>query len=451
MVVYGASGFTGQYVVEFVYRAAQEHRISWAVSGRNEGKLRATLDSAGQRLGADLSSTPIIISDSSDQPSLLAMAAQAKIVLNCVGPYRFYGEPVVDACVESGTHHIDISGEPQYLEKMQLNYHQKAVENGVYVVGACGFDSIPSDLGQVCVKKAMGGDVNSIETYLKVMIPDLPGASLNFGTWQSAIHGFANAKELRGLRKSLYPERMPSQSPKLKPSFVNFWVFPFLATILPNSVSNFFKQLTQEYFLAQELLPLGTLHYSQVVDSWCLPFMGSDKSVMTRTQRGFFHDKDQRPAQIQTYVMLSSLWNCILTILVLMVFGILAGFKWGRSILENYPGLCSLGRVSKSGVPQAKADNTNFEMVLVGEGWAQGADTEGAPSRRVTTLVRGKNVGYGATCECMVQAGLVILQEMDRLPNAGGVYPPGYAFAETTLVDRLNKHEVTFTSTVKDL
>jgi len=413
MVVYGASGFTGQYVVEFVYRAAQEHRISWAVSGRNEGKLRATLDSAGQRLGADLSSTPIIISDSSDQPSLLAMAAQAKIVLNCVGPYRFYGEPVVDACVESGTHHIDISGEPQYLEKMQLNYHQKAVENGVYVVGACGFDSIPSDLGQVCVKKAMGGDVNSIETYLKVMIPDLPGASLNFGTWQSAIHGFANAKELRGLRKSLYPERMPSQSPKLKPR--------------------------------------GTLHYSQVVDSWCLPFMGSDKSVMTRTQRGFFHDKDQRPAQIQTYVMLSSLWNCILTILVLMVFGILAGFKWGRSILENYPGLCSLGRVSKSGVPQAKADNTNFEMVLVGEGWAQGADTEAAPSRRVTTVVRGKNVGYGATCECMVQAGLVILQEMDRLPNAGGVYPPGYAFAETTLVDRLNKHEVTFTSTVKDL
>jgi len=409
MVVYGASGFTGQYVVEFVYRAAQEHRISWAVSGRNEGKLRATLDSAGQRLGADLSSTPIIISDSSDQP----MAAQAKIVLNCVGPYRFYGEPVVDACVESGTHHIDISGEPQYLEKMQLNYHQKAVENGVYVVGACGFDSIPSDLGQVCVKKAMGGDVNSIETYLKVMIPDLPGASLNFGTWQSAIHGFANAKELRGLRKSLYPERMPSQSPKLKPR--------------------------------------GTLHYSQVVDSWCLPFMGSDKSVMTRTQRGFFHDKDQRPAQIQTYVMLSSLWNCILTILVLMVFGILAGFKWGRSILENYPGLCSLGRVSKSGVPQAKADNTNFEMVLVGEGWAQGADTEAAPSRRVTTVVRGKNVGYGATCECMVQAGLVILQEMDRLPNAGGVYPPGYAFAETTLVDRLNKHEVTFTSTVKDL
>jgi len=62
---------------------------------------------------------------------------------------RFFGEPVVEACVEGGAHHVDISGEPQYLEKMQLKYHQKALENGVYVVGACGFDSIPADMGQV--------------------------------------------------------------------------------------------------------------------------------------------------------------------------------------------------------------------------------------------------------------------------------------------------------------
>ena len=163
---------------------------------------------------------------------------------------------MVEACVEAGAHHLDISGEPQYLEKMQLKYHQKAVENGVYVIGACGFDSIPADMGQICVKKNMGGDVNSIETYLKVIIPDLPGAAINFATWQSAIHGFAHSKELGGLRKQLYPERMPKTSPKLK-----------------------FR---------------GNLHFSDVVDTWCMPFMGSDKSVMTRTQRSFYHDKAQR-------------------------------------------------------------------------------------------------------------------------------------------------------------
>ena len=73
---------------------------------------------------------------------------------------------------------------------------------------------------------------------------------------QSAIHGFAHAKELGGVRRQLYPERMPSGKPKLK-----------------------FR---------------GNLHHSDVVDHWCMPFMGSDKSVMTRTQRSFYHDKGHR-------------------------------------------------------------------------------------------------------------------------------------------------------------
>ena len=70
---------------------------------------------------------------------------------------------------------------------MSLTYNialQKAVENGVYVIGACGFDSIPADLGQICVRREMEGDVNSVETYLQVIVPDLPGATINFATFQ---------------------------------------------------------------------------------------------------------------------------------------------------------------------------------------------------------------------------------------------------------------------------
>ena len=73
------------------------------------------------------------------------------------------------------------------------------------------------------------------------------------------------------------------------------------------------------------------------------------------------------------------------------------------------------------------------------------------PTRRVITTVSGKNIGYGSTCECLVQAGLVILQELDKLPNAGGVYSPGYAFAETSLMDRLTEKGVTFRSVVQDI
>jgi short subunit dehydrogenase-like uncharacterized protein len=409
LVIYGASGFTGQYVVEYVHRAALEHGLSWAVSGRNESKLLKVLENASETVGTNLKEIPKIICDCSDTESLSLMARQAKVVLNCVGPYRFFGEMVVEACVENGAHHIDISGEPGYLEKMQLNYHAKAIENGVYVVGACGFDSIPADMGQVCVKKEMKGDVNSVETFLNVSVPNIPGAAINFGTWQSAIHGFANSKDLISIRRALYPAKLPPASYRLKPR--------------------------------------GNLFYCNEMESYAMPFLGSDRSVMMRTQRGFFHEKDEKPTQIQCYVLMSW-WNCFLTILMGIMFSFLASYKFGRSLLENHPKLFSVGAVSKQGVPKEKADKTNFEMTLYGKGWDTKGDHEGPPNRVVKTVVKGKNVGYGATCECMVQAGLVVLQETDKLPGVGGVYSPGFAFAETTLVNRLNKHDVTFQSTV---
>lgn len=48
-----------------------------------------------------------------DEESIKKMAEQAKIIVNCCGPYRFYGEPVVKACIAAKTHHVDVSGEPQ--------------------------------------------------------------------------------------------------------------------------------------------------------------------------------------------------------------------------------------------------------------------------------------------------------------------------------------------------
>lgn len=74
-----------------------------------------------------------------------------------------------------------------------------------------------------------------------------------------------------------------------------------------------------------------------------------------------------------------------------------------------------------------------------------------APNKRVITTVAGKNIGYGSTCECLVQSGLVILQEMERMPGAGGVYTPGYAFSETSLTDRLTEKGVTFTTVTQDI
>lgn len=106
------------------------------------------------------------------------------------------------------------------MERMQLEYNELARENGVYIVSACGFDSIPADLGTVFFEKTFDGQVNAIETFMwfKYIGPGTPekGASLHYGTWESAVYGLAHANELRGLRSKLFKERLPVIGPVMR-------------------------------------------------------------------------------------------------------------------------------------------------------------------------------------------------------------------------------------------
>lgn len=106
----------------------------------------------------------------------------------------------------------------QYMERMQLEYNKAAKEAGVYVISACGFDSIPCDLGIIYTQQKFEGEINSVETYLEAWSSvSVGGASLHYGTWESAVYGLAHANELRGLRTKLFPERLPQMKPKLAP------------------------------------------------------------------------------------------------------------------------------------------------------------------------------------------------------------------------------------------
>jgi len=421
IVVFGATGYTGQYVVEYVARAASEdpHGLKWAVAGRNAAKLAGVLEQAAANTGfEDLpKETDVILCDVNDKSSLEAMAAPARLVLNCVGPYRFSGEQVVEACLTSGTHHIDISGEPQFLEKMQLKYHAEAESKGVYIIGACGFDSIPCDVGRQLVHRKMEGPVNSVEMFLEAGV-DGPakGPSINFATYQSAVYGVANFKELQKLRRQLYPERLPKFSPKVAKR--------------------------------------GFLSKSEEVDKWCILFPGSDRSVMVRSERARFDNDGHRPAQVHAYVALTSLFWAILASFAFIMFGLLCNFKFGRYLLETYPYIFSLGTVTKEGPSKAVNEQTWFKMTLVGKGWkgradsAEEKDIKETPNRTIEVVVRGKDVGYGATCECIVQSAIVTLRQTIKLPSTGGVFTPGYAFADTDLVQRLNARKVTFDTTI---
>ncbi|MBR9826545.1 MAG: saccharopine dehydrogenase [Alphaproteobacteria bacterium] len=141
VVVFGATGFTGRLVAEYL-AAEYGQDVKWAMAGRSDAKLAYVRDEIGAP--AD---TPFIIADSADPASLLALAKQTRAVITTVGPYQLYGEALVKACVEAGTDYVDLCGEPAWMYDIIRDYSEPAAASGARIVLSCGFDSIPFDLG----------------------------------------------------------------------------------------------------------------------------------------------------------------------------------------------------------------------------------------------------------------------------------------------------------------
>src|ERR1700681_1644130 len=149
IVVYGATGFTGQLVAEYLaahYKG--DANLKWAMAGRSKDKLAIVRDAIGAP--AD---TPLIVADASDPASLKAMVAQTKSVIATVGPYQLYGSDLVAACVEAGVDYFDLCGEPLWMRQMIDKHEATAKSTGARIVFSCGFDSIPFELGVFCAQE----------------------------------------------------------------------------------------------------------------------------------------------------------------------------------------------------------------------------------------------------------------------------------------------------------
>ncbi len=143
LVVFGATGFTGQLIVEYMAtRFGPDSDVSWAIAGRSEAKLAAI----GKRRGAP-DGTPLIVADAADDASLRALTSRAACVVSAVGPYTHYGSGLVAACAASGTDYVDLSGEVLWMHEMIERYSDAARRSGARIVHSCGFDSVPFDLG----------------------------------------------------------------------------------------------------------------------------------------------------------------------------------------------------------------------------------------------------------------------------------------------------------------
>jgi short subunit dehydrogenase-like uncharacterized protein len=237
IVVYGASGFTGQLVAE--YLAAQykgDKDLKWAMAGRSLDKLASVRDAIGAP-----KDTPLIAADSSDVDSLRAMLDQTKSVISTVGPYQFYGNELVAACAASGTDYFDLCGEPIWMRQMIDKHEAAAKASGARIVFSCGFDSVPFELGAFFVQQEAKRVFGAPASRVKGRVRDMRG-TLSGGTAASAKATFdAVAKDL-GLVAilndpfALTPAFSGAKQPKgNKPVYeedLNSWAAPFMMALI---------------------------------------------------------------------------------------------------------------------------------------------------------------------------------------------------------------------------
>jgi short subunit dehydrogenase-like uncharacterized protein len=196
IVLFGATGFTGGLVADYLASCAESGHLRWALAGRNRQKL----EHVRARLAAQkpaLAALTLLDADVDDPDSLHALAAQTQVVITTVGPYVRYGEGLVKACAELGTDYVDLTGEPTFVDNMIERYHDKAAAEGARIVHACGFDSIPHDLGAYFTLKTLRARMRDDERdKLAVSIEGFVRASgaPSGGTWHSFVNALGSAR-----------------------------------------------------------------------------------------------------------------------------------------------------------------------------------------------------------------------------------------------------------------
>jgi short subunit dehydrogenase-like uncharacterized protein len=242
IVVYGATGFTGRLVAEYLashYRS--DKQLKWAMAGRSMDKLKSVRDAIGA--AAD---TPLIVADAGDGASLKAMIDQTRSVLTTVGPYQLYGSDLVAACAASGTDYLDLCGEPVWMRQMIDAHEASAESTGARIVFSCGFDSLPFELGVFCcqenAKKVWGAPAARVKGRIRNM-----NLAISGGTAASTRASFAAAAKDLSLVAMLRdpfiltpgfegPKQPPGNKPLLDEDLKS-WTAPFaMATINTRNV-----------------------------------------------------------------------------------------------------------------------------------------------------------------------------------------------------------------------
>jgi len=191
LVLLGATGFTGGLVADYL---VNQPALKWALVGRSRDKLAAVARAHGD--------VPVIVADALDPAAMAEVAHRTRVICTTAGPYAKYGAEVVAACAAAGTHYCDLTGEVSFMRRMIDEHHERAVQTGARIVHACGFDSIPSDLGTWAAQREFAARFGHPATSVTALFGELAGA-VSGGTAASAIGIARAAGEDREIRRLL--------------------------------------------------------------------------------------------------------------------------------------------------------------------------------------------------------------------------------------------------------
>ncbi|MFC0504088.1 saccharopine dehydrogenase family protein [Micromonospora costi] len=378
VVLFGATGFTGGLTAEYLARHAPAG-LRWALAGRDPGRLAAVRE----RLAAidpGLGGLPLVTADVSDPASVDALAACARVVASTVGPFVHHGEPLVAACARAGTDYLDITGEPEFVDLMYLRHHAEAVRTGARLVHACGFDSVPHDLGAWFTVRQLPADVPiTVDGFVRA------GGRISAGTYQSALLAFSRRAEAsRAARERRAVEPRPEGR-------------------------------------RVRAVP-GRIARSAELGMWAVPLPTIDPQVVRRTAAA-------RPEygpdfRYRHFAAVKRLPTVLAGVVGLGAVAGLVQLPPTRRWL--------LGRLTSGQGPSPEQRARSwFRIRFVGAGGG----------RRVHTEVAGGDPGYDETAKMLAESALCLA--LDDLPPAAGQLTPVAAMGEA-LLTRLDRAGITF-------
>ncbi|MES2685007.1 MAG: saccharopine dehydrogenase NADP-binding domain-containing protein [Pseudomonadota bacterium] len=378
LVLFGATGFTGGLTAEYLARNAPA-KTRWAIAGRSRAKLEAVRDHLAN-LNPACAALPLLVSDADDAVALAEIARSTKVIVTTIGPYLKYGEPLVRACAEAGTHYCDLTGEPEFVDSMWLQYHETAKRTGAKLVHCCGFDSIPHDLGAYFTVLQLPGD-NAIRVQGFVNA----GGQFSGGTLHSAINQFSRL----------------AQYAKVKSA----------------------RRKRDEWALDRKIGGMAVgVRFMKELGTWTAPMPTIDPQVVLRSAAAL---ERYGPAfryghfvQLKTLGAVAKLGAGVGAALV------------GSQIKPLREKLLALKQPGDGPSAERRAKSW-FKVTFIGE----------SAGHRVVTSVSGGDPGYGETSKMLAESGLCLA--FDKLPAKAGQLTTAVAMGDA-LIKRLQKAGIVF-------